>query len=61
MRERRGGLAFAVDIVEPMLKLLEGHMSRPSNMLEWLAKPSARIQEKRMTLQMAGQSRIGGR
>lgn len=36
-------------------------MPRPSNMLEWLAKPSGRTDEKRMTLQMASRVSVYGR
>ena len=35
--EKNSEPALAVDIVEPMLRLHEGCMSRPSDMLEWLA------------------------
>lgn len=40
--EKNSEPAFAVDTVEPMLRLVEGYMSRPSDILEWLAIPPGR-------------------
>lgn len=41
-RKRNSDLAFAVETVEPMLRLLVDYMSRPSDLLEWLAIPPGR-------------------